>query len=64
MGTLRNIRMTTRTARRAAWRVSSIGGDVSAATHGPAALGKRYVRKAATRQVNRSLRRLLRSLGL
>lgn len=64
MGTFGNIRKTTRAVRRTAWRVSSIGGDVSAATRGPAALGKRYVRKAATRETNRALRRFLRSLGL
>jgi hypothetical protein len=64
MGTLRNIRRTSRKVQRAAWRVSSVAGDVSAVTRGPGAVGKRIVRKAAYRTTGRALNRLLRSLGL
>jgi hypothetical protein len=50
--------------RRAAWRTSSIAGDLQAAEQGPGAVVKRKARKAATRRTNRGLRKALRSIGL
>ena len=56
--------MSIREIRRLLYRTGSVLGDVEAACRGPAALGKREVRKVATREVNRELRRALRRAGL
>lgn len=50
--------------RRAAWRTSSIAGDVQAATRGPGPAARRVARKSAYRTGGKATRKLLRLLGL
>ncbi len=45
-------------------RLARIAGDVSAASRGPAVLGKRLVRRSAFRASTRATRLLLRMVGL
>ena len=60
----RRIGRTARRVQRASWRVSSAAGDISAATQGPAALGRRLARKKIYRVEGSLTRKLLRRLGL
>lgn len=46
------------------YRSGAVLGDVSAARRGPAALGKRVVRKQVYRAQGRASRKILRSIGL
>lgn len=52
------------TARSALYRAARLLGDAEAARRGPAAYGKRRVRRMAYRGVNRSLARALRRMKL
>lgn len=50
--------------RRAAYRSAAVLGDLSAASKGPAAMGKRLVRKRAHRVTGGATQRMLRRVGL
>lgn len=54
----------TRSVRSQLYRAARDLGDLQAAVKGPVPLGKRYVRKAAYRHVNRQLADILRLIGL
>ena len=50
--------------RRGAYRLGVVLGDVEAARRGPAALGRRLVRKGVYRAEGRWTRKVLRQIGL
>lgn len=45
---------------RSLYRVLSLAGDVKAASRGPGAFGRRYVRRAAHRTLARVLRKVVK----
>jgi hypothetical protein len=55
---------TSSSLRRSLYRSARLLGDAQAIARGPAATGRRYVRKAAYRGTNGMLRVVLRPLGL
>lgn len=52
--------MSLASVRRALYRLASILGDINALRRGPVAIGKRLVRKAATKAAGRAINRSIK----